>query len=160
LPVELTLHSTGSGESLRVEPVRELKSLRETVHIIEPQVLKPGDNPLAQIHGDLLEIEAEIALGNASEISFDLRGVPVVYDVETQKVSCLGNQATLAPKDGKISLHIFVDRASVDIYGGDGSLYLPMAKALSPNNESLKLFCQGGDASIVSLKVYELKSAW
>ena len=160
LPVELTLQSTSSGASLMVNPVRELKSLRRTAHTIQPQTLRPGENPLAGIHGELFEIEAEISVRDSKEISLDLRGVPVVYDVAAQKISCLGNQAALVPKDGKISLHIFVDRASVDIYGGGGTLYLPMAKALSAQNQSLKLSCQGGNAGLISLKVYELKSAW
>ncbi|HXI69257.1 MAG TPA: glycoside hydrolase family 32 protein, partial [Verrucomicrobiae bacterium] len=108
LPVELTLQSTSSGASLLVTPVHELKSLRQTAQTIEAQTFKPGDNPLAKIHGDLLELEAEIAVGDAKEISFDLRGVPVVYNVTAQKLSCQGNQAALAAKAGKISLRIFV----------------------------------------------------
>jgi sucrose-6-phosphate hydrolase SacC (GH32 family) len=160
LPVELTLQSISSGASLLVNPVRELKSLRQTTQTIEPQSLKPGANPLVGIQGDLMEIEAEIAVGDAREISFDLRGVPVVYNVAAQTISCLGSQAALVAKVGKIALHIFVDRASLDIYGGGGTLYLPMAKALPLENHSLKLSCQGGDARIVSLKVYQLKSAW
>jgi fructan beta-fructosidase len=160
LPVELTLRSESSGPSLEVSPVRELKSLRQSRHAIAVQTLNPGANPLAEIRGDLFEIEAEIGIGQAKQISFDLRGVPVIYDVATQKISCMGSQAVLAPQDGKIALHIFVDRASIDIYGGGGSLYLPMAKALSLNHQSLKLSCQGGSARIRSLEVYELKSAW
>lgn len=160
LPVELTLHSTGSGAALRVNPVRELASLRETTHVIKPQVLKPGANPLAGLQGDLFEITAEIAVGDAKEISLNLRGAPVIYNVADQKISCLGNQAALAPQNGEISLHIFVDRASVDIYGGDGTLYLPMARALSPKDRQLKLSCQGGNARIVSMSVYNLKSSW
>jgi hypothetical protein len=31
---------------------------------------------------------------------------------------------------------------------------------LSQENHSLKLWSQGGNAAIVSLKVYDLKSAW
>jgi len=160
LPVELTLHSTSSGASLLVNPARELKSLRQATHIIKPQPLKPGDNPLSEIHGDLFEIEAEIAVGDAKEISFDLRGVPVTYDVAAQKISCLENQSALVPQDGKIALHIFVDRVSVDIYGGGGTVYLPLAKRISPENQNLKLFCQGGAARIISLRVHQLKSAW
>jgi len=84
----------------------------------------------------------------------------VVYNVAARKLSCRGNQAALAAKDGEISLRIFVDRASVDIYDGAGTLYMPMAKTLSPENQNLKLSCQGGDARIISLKVYPLTSAW
>jgi sucrose-6-phosphate hydrolase SacC (GH32 family) len=66
----------------------------------------------------------------------------------------------LVPKNGEISLHIFVDRVAVDIFGGGGSLYMPMAESISPGQKSLKLSCQGGKARLVSMKVYELKSAW
>lgn len=55
----------------------------------------------------------------------------------------LSRESELKPDHEKISLHIFVDRASVDIYGGDGTLYMPMAKALSPDNQNLELICQG-----------------
>ena len=37
---------------------------------------------------------------------------------------------------------------------------MPMAKSFSPGQKGLKLSCQGGDARIASIKVYELKSAY
>lgn len=160
LPVKLTLHSSAARESLRVEPVRELESLRKTAHTIQPQMLSPGENPLAGIHGELLEIKADIAIGDAKKIIFNFRGIPVVYNVQTNKIICLGNEAQLKPDNGIISLHVFVDSASVDIYGGGGTLYMPMAKALSPEDQNLNLSCQGGNAKIVSLKVFNLKSSW
>ena len=160
LPVELTLHSTSDGASLLVNPARELKSLRTATHTIAPQTISPGNNPLAGITGDLLEIEAQIDIGQAKDISLVLHGVPVIYNVMSQKISCLGCEATLPPTDGKISLHIFLDRVAIDIFGGNGMLYMPMAKALSQNDKTLSLTCAGGNAAITSLNVYELKSAW
>jgi fructan beta-fructosidase len=160
LPVELTLRTTVSGPALKVEPIRELMGLRHHTHQLKPQSLTPGANPLAGIQGDLVEIETVIDIGSANKISLDLHGVSVTYDVAAQTVSCLGNHAPLAPVDGKISLHCYVDRAAVDIFGGGGSLYLPMAQAFSPGHRNLALSCEGGAASVVSLKVYELKSAW
>jgi sucrose-6-phosphate hydrolase SacC (GH32 family) len=160
LPVELTLKSSPSGPMLEVNPARELASLRHHKHEIKPQTLTPDVDPLANIKGDLLEIEAVIALGDAKTISFEIRGLPFTYDVPAQKISCAGSEAPLAPVDGKISLHLFVDRRSVDIFGGHGRLYMPIASALSQENHSLKLWSQGGNAAIVSLKVYDLKSAW
>ncbi|HEU5396273.1 MAG TPA: glycoside hydrolase family 32 protein [Verrucomicrobiae bacterium] len=160
LPVELSLHSRPGGAVLTVNPVRELASLRTGTNDIPPQALTPGANPLAGIHEELFELEADIAVGSAREITFELRGVPVVYDVAARKLSCLGCQADLAPEGGRIHLHVFVDRASLDIYGGDGTLYLPVAKALSPEDRDLKLSGSGGTAQLVSLKVYPLKSSW
>jgi sucrose-6-phosphate hydrolase SacC (GH32 family) len=160
LPVELTLHSTSDGSSLLVNPVRELKSLRAAKHTIAPQTISPGNNPLAGISADLVEIEAQIDIGGAKDISFVLHGVPIIYNVMSQKISCLGCEATLPPTDGKISLHIFLDRVAIDIFGGNGMLYMPMAKALSQNDKTLSLTCADGNAAITFLNVYELKSAW
>lgn len=160
LPVELTLRSTSSGPALAVRPVRELESLRRRTHVLKPQAFGADANPLAGIHGDLLEIEAVITVGDARTVTFDVRGVPIVYETASQRISCLGSQAALVPDQGKIRLHIYVDRASVDIFGGDGRLYLPMAHALSPGDQNLKLSCAGGRAAISSMTVYELKSAW
>lgn len=160
LPVELGLRLANGQESLSVTPVRELNRLRKSAYSVKAQTLAPGDNPLAGIYADLLEIEAEIATGQAGKILFDLRGMPVTYEAASEKIHCLGNEATLVPDDGKIQLHFYVDRASIDIFGGGGTLYMPMAKVLSPDNQDLALTCEGGNARVVSLKFYKLKSAW
>jgi len=160
LPAELKLVSGVSGPTIKVHPVQELKSLRGRTHKIKPQSLTPDTNPLAAIDGDLFEIEAEIEVESAKEISFDLRGVSATYDVAGQKFSCLGSHSKLVPKGGRISLQIFVDRRSVDIFGDNGRLYMPMAGMISPTNRSLGLTIKGGQSSIHSLRVHELKSAW
>lgn len=115
---------------------------------------------MAGIHGELLEIIATIELGNAAKISLNVRGVPVIYDVKSQELSCLGNKASLKPADGKIALQIFVDRTAVDIFSKEGRVYLPMAAAIPAEDTSLALNAVDGEARIDSLVVYELKSAW
>ena len=161
LPVELTLRSAGSGNSMiKVNPAKELVSLRKRTHTIKPQPLGADSNPLVGIKGDLFEIEAILKIAGSGETTFDLRGVPVVYHAASQKLSCLGHESTVAQKDGQISLRIFVDQNSVDILGDEGRLYMPMAMRMAPENHSLKLSCKGGYAEVVLLKVHELKSAW
>jgi fructan beta-fructosidase len=86
--------------------------------------------------------------------------VKVSYDVTSQTLACLGHRAALVPLAGKISLHLFVDRRSVDIFGGDGRVYLPMASAIPPNNRTVSVSASGGSARIETLTVHELKSAW
>ena len=161
LPVELTLHSTGSDKAMiRVNPVKELARLRKHTHTIQPKRLTAESNPLDGIKGELFEIEIVLKIGSSGEITLDLRGVPVTYDVASQKLSCLDRQSAVVPKDGKIALHIFVDRCAVDIFGDDGHLYMPMATRMSPENQALKISSNGEDTEIDSLKVYELNSAW
>lgn len=161
LPVELTLRSAGAHDAtIQVRPVKEFAGLRKRTHTIKAQRLTEGSNPIDGIKSELFEMEAVFNVGSAGWLTLDLRGVQVVYDVASQKLSCLGRQSIVVPKDGNISLHLFVDRCAVDIFGDGGRLYMPMATRISPDNRALKISSKGGNAEIVSLKVHELKSAW
>lgn len=160
LPVELTLHTTAEGLRLWVAPVKELESLRAERLVLPAQPLRPGDNPLAQFKAELAELVAELAPGLATELGFNLRGVPVVYDARKQELSCQGKSALLKPVDGRISLHLFVDRASVDIFGNAGRLYMPLGVIVPQGNTSLELYARGGEATVQRLEVCSLRSAW
>ena len=160
LPMKLTLHPTDAGLRLLVNPVKELESLRQVTHTLKPQSLKPGENPLAEVTGELLEVTAEIFLGNATEVGFKLRGIPVTYDVQKQELICQDRRTTLKPVAGKIELQIFVDRTAVDIFGNHGQLYMPMGIVVPPDDHSLEITAKGGTAQIESLTVYELESTW
>ena len=160
LPVELTLRTTEEGLSLYSEPVEELTSLRGKAHAIEPKVIQVGDNPLAEISGELLDIEAEISPGSATVVQFNLRGVSITYDTQKQEISCAEKTALLKMEDGKIRLRFLVDRTSIDIFGNDGRLYMPMGMAVPENNHTLEMTVVGGEAQIHSMNIFELKSAW
>jgi len=62
--------------------------------------------------------------------------------------------------DGKIRLRLMVDRTSIDIFGNDGRLYMPMGVIVPQDNLSLEVFAKGGSARITALEVHELKPAW
>lgn len=160
LPVELTLRNTADGLRLRPNPVKELATLRNRKHVLERQTVKPGANPLADVKGELFEVLAELTPGAAEEISFNLRGVAVTYDTKKQTLSCLGKTAALPLENGKIRLRMLVDRTSVDIFGNDGQLYMPMGVVLAPDNKSFAISAKGGEVQINSMETYELKSAW
>ena len=160
VPVELTLRTTDEGPRLHANPIKELASLRAQSHTIPPQPLKPGENPLAAVKGELLDLTAEFALGDAAEVGFNLRGVTVSYDAKKQELSCGDKKAALKPVDGKIRLRLMVDRASVDIFGNDGRLYMAMGVIVPQDHLSLEVHAKGGSAQITALTVHELRSAW
>lgn len=160
LPVVLTLRSTEQGLKLFVDPVDELKSLRNKAQVIKAKTIREGDNPLADIRGELLEIEVDIAPANARTVRFDLRGIPVTYDVQAQTLTCEDKTAPLAMEDGRITLRMLVDRTSIDIFGNGGQLYMPMGMIVPEDNHTLALAVKGGEAQIYGATVYELKSAW
>ncbi|MBI5387929.1 MAG: GH32 C-terminal domain-containing protein [Verrucomicrobia bacterium] len=160
LPVELTLNTTADGLRLSANPVKELASLRAKTRTIQAQPLRPGENPLATVTGELLDLTAELVVGNAAELGFKLRGVPVVFDAIQQELSCRGKKAPLKPVDGRIRLRLLVDRTSIDIFGHDGRLYMPMGTIVPEDNRTLEIYAKGGDARINALEIHELKSAW
>ena len=161
IPMELTLRTTAdAGLRLFVVPAKELESLRTTTWTIEPQPIAIGENPLAPINGELFDLTAVIAVGGATKVVFTLRGVPVSYDVEAQELSCNGKSALLKAEGGKIRLRMLVDRTSIDIFGNDGRLYMPMGVVIDTTNTSLRLRAEGTGAFINSLDVSELKSIW
>jgi fructan beta-fructosidase len=160
IPVELTLHQTGDGLRLFANPVKELAALRARHHQVGAGPLRPGGNPLAAVTGELLDLVADISVGDARQIEFLLRGVPVTYDVQEETLACQDEKALLKPVDGKIRLRMLVDRTSIDIFGNDGRLYMPMGVIVPAENRTLQLICAGGTAKINALDVFELKSAW
>ena len=56
----------------------ELERLRAARHASSALTLAPGANALAGIRGDLFDLRAQFTVGNAGEVRFAIRGVPVV----------------------------------------------------------------------------------
>ena len=154
------MRATDEGLRLRVNPVKELRSLRTGRTVLKARTLVPGENPLAGVKGELFDLSADIRLDQAAQIDFKLRGVAVVYDAKAQELSCEGKRALLKLVNGCIRLRMFVDRTSIDIFGNAGSLYMPMGVIVPHDNLSLEISAQGGAARINSLEVYRLKSSW
>jgi sucrose-6-phosphate hydrolase SacC (GH32 family) len=159
-PVTLTLHSTEEGPRMFAEPVREIKNLHSRRSGQKNKTLKPGDNLLSRLSGELFHIRAELRVDDASETGFVIRDIPVVYNVEKQELSCQGKKAPLKPVNGKIKLEILVDRTSIEIFGNGGKMYMPIGVILADNPKSLEIFTKGGNTNIESLEVYQLRSAW
>jgi sucrose-6-phosphate hydrolase SacC (GH32 family) len=159
-PVLLTLRTTEEGLRMCANPVKEIEKLYKKKHSFSNENLIPGKNPLSKIKGDLFDIHAELEVGDATQVGFEIRGVPVVYDVEKKTISCKEEKAPCKPTSGKIKLRLLVDRTSIEIFINDGQYYMPMGSIPDDDNMSLKVFAKGGKAKIISLEVNELNSIW
>jgi fructan beta-fructosidase len=160
LPVELELHTTADGPRLFAAPVRELAMLRSSTTRIVDQQLPADQDALAGLTGELWEICADIALGDAREVVLEVRGVPITYDAQQREISCAGTSAALEPIDGRIRLQVFVDRTAIDLFGNDGRLYMSVAVDLTSNDPHLFLRAQGGTATVVEADIHKLSSVW
>ena len=159
-PVELTLHQTDEGLRLFAVPVRELVGLRKKEQIVAAQTIHPGENPLHQLHGELIDMTVEIRCGDASELNFNLRGTIVHYNVAQQELTCGDSKAALKTANGIVQLRFLVDRTSLDIFGQNGQVYMPRGAIAPLENHTLGISVMGGKAELISCHVCELKSAW
>lgn len=80
--------------------------------------------------------------------------MPVTFNVEQQRLTCLGASAPLPPIDGVVRLRRLVDRASLEIFGNAGQLVMPLAVVFrETERRPLALFSGGGTAELRSLTV-------
>ncbi|MEP0844338.1 MAG: glycoside hydrolase family 32 protein [Phycisphaerae bacterium] len=159
-PCELQLRTFPEGIRMIRRPVREIAALRVREHKWENEPADAARNLLAGVQGDLFEIQAEIELLGADEVGLRIRGEPIRYSSRSRKLSCLGADAPLEPLDGRIRLHVLVDRTSLEVFGNDGRVSLTSCFLPRPDDRALQTLAAGGPARWLSLRVYELRSTW
>ncbi len=156
LPHRLTLHKTPEGIRMFATPIKEIGKLRKKTYSAGSAELAPDAPKSVAVSGELFEIRAEFALGQAHAVGLDIGGNRVTYDVAAGKL----NGAAMAPVDGKVSMRVIVDRPMIEICGNDGAVYITSSRGKRGDVSAIKAFANGGPAKLVSLEVHELKSIW
>ncbi|HCO92660.1 MAG TPA: 2,6-beta-D-fructofuranosidase [Phycisphaerales bacterium] len=159
-PVELTLHTTDEGLRMFAYPVKEIESIYVKEYVWTGIKLKPGQNIISGVKGELFDIDAEFETGIPDEFGFFINDFSVKYNVEKNQLSCEDSVAKLKPIDGKIRLRILVDRVSIEIFANDGRIYMPIRAIPESDERTLEVFTKAGNIKISSLKIRELKSIW
>jgi sucrose-6-phosphate hydrolase SacC (GH32 family) len=158
-PYELRLHNYGyNSYRLCALPIHEIESLRETPRSWKDLEVKPLENPLNGVTGDLWDIRAEIAPGAAKEVGFKVRGWTVVYSGGVLSSGKL--EAPMPAKEGRITIRILVDRTTVETFGNGGEVVIPACFLPDAADRSLGLFATGGAAKVLSLDICPMHSAW
>jgi len=159
-PTELNLRTTSAGVRLCSTPVAEITNNAVNVYTWTNLSVAPGYNPLSGIRGSLFDVKAQFTPGSAQTIAFTFQNVTVAYNASSQQISCNGDSQPLAPVGGSVQLEIIVDRDTIEIFGDNGQLYMPLPANNSTGNSLVSLSCAGGDATFSSLTVNKLKSIW
>ena len=160
-PCVLTLREVGGTLTMFRYPVSEIETLRvKNLLAVKDQPLAPDTNPLAEVKGDLFDVDAEFAVGDAKEIVFTFRGQTVRYQVAEKSLQVIDAKTGLAPIGGRVKLRILVDRTSIEVFGNDGQISSTNAFVTDPDLKNISLTAVGGTAKMVKLDVYELKSVW
>ena len=181
IPRELKLRRFPEGVRLVQHPARELRALRKQHASVKNQDIESANRWLQRkrVSGELLEIVAEIELENAAEAGFSVRKGPdqeTLIGVDTQRSQLFvdrtrsgnvnfsehfsGRHAgpiTLTQK--RVQLHIFLDRASVEVFGNHGERVI--SEVIFPAaGDGLELYVKGGRAHIGKLDIWKLSSSY
>lgn len=159
-PVELSLHTTADGIRMFVNPIEEIANLRGQHWNWSNKTVRPGENPLTAVVGELFHIKADLRPQAAQSCQFVIRNIPISYDVSSQQLTCQGKSAPVAMENGKIRMEILVDRMSIEIYANGGRIYMPIGVDMANNPNSLEFVTEGGDTFIETLDIYKLQSIW
>jgi len=159
-PCEMKLRTTAQGLRIYRTPAKEIELLRVKGLKWSNLTVKPGEDSFAGVSGELLDIRAEIELGDAAGFSFNTRGEIISYSAAEKKLTCLGASAPLEPVGKTIKLQILVDRSSIEVFGNDGEIAMTSCFLAKPGNKDLALRSTGGTIRVVWMQVYELESAW
>jgi len=182
IPRSLELRSFNDGIFLTQQPVRELQTLRGKHYQTGRQSIGDSLDLLskADVKSKTIEIKARFKLKDGQNFGFKLaRGLDeetiVGYDAIKNKLyvdrrnsgeSSFNKdfagiyKAPLAPQEGIISMHIFLDKSSIEVLGNDGRVVLTNRIFPSDGNTGLSLFAKGGAAELLSLDVWQLHSIW
>ena len=158
-PVTLTLRTFPEGVRLCTWPVKEIDALHGKHHRWAG-TLKPGQNPLAGVEGELFDVRLEIEPASAAQVELNIRGVPIQYSVKEHVILCMGNSAPAMLTDGRLALRVLVDRTSIEIFTADGRVNMGYCFLPPADNKKLALYAKGGVATVRAIDVRELKSVW
>ncbi|MBQ2849427.1 MAG: GH32 C-terminal domain-containing protein, partial [Thermoguttaceae bacterium] len=174
VPRELTLRSTADGVRLCINPVEELKTLRDKPLALR---VKSQDNAAAFVpvpsrgdsaSFDLLDVELSFETENVASQTFAIRGRKIELNFAEKTIKHDGVVAPLAVEDGKVSLRVVLDRTSIEIFANDGlsqiaKCFVPADKNDAPIAELSPAVATNGATNVrsdVKLEVYPLRSVW
>jgi fructan beta-fructosidase len=181
IPRSLTLKDGPNGLRLAQQPVDELAQLRDIAYQMEDVPLEGTLDLGGQgLSGRALEIVATFEVGAAREVGLKVRTgdgeeTVVGYDVAAEEVFVdrrasgdVGFHPRFAGRhagahaidNGQITLRVFVDWSSVEVFADGGYTVLTERIFPSPESAGAALYASGGAARLVSLEAWNLKSIW
>jgi fructan beta-fructosidase len=168
--VRLIQRPVGPGSARRApEPGIELREIL----VPEGAMLLPEP-----AHGRTLEIVAEFALGSAERfglrlresgdqrtiVGYDTRSASLFIDrtdagrVDFHDAFPAIHHGPLTAEDGRVRLRVYVDTASVEVFGGHGECVLTDQIFPDDDSRACSLFAEGGDVTVNYLDITPLST--
>lgn len=175
-PRELALARDADGVRLVQQPARELAAIRGSSHTLHDLTIAAGTTPLPEVNGRALEIVATFRADSATATRFGLRvrvgrdeATVVGYNRERAALYVDRSRSgmdlpgfaapqvvALAPRDGRITLHLLVDTASLELFADDGRVTLTNQIFPRADSVGVELFAEGGEVELETLDAWAL----
>lgn len=178
LPREIGLFRAPDGEIyVSSAPSPELLSIRDKLLTNKTNIgISKNRKDFALPHNGICEILADIEVGNSGVVTMNISNkvgntIGISYDAVNHTVSFDRTTSgivdfsesfpavTVSPtfeQTGKVSLRIFLDRSSVELFGNDGRFVMTNLVFPEEPYTLLSISSEGGKAKVKNLKVYSL----
>ena len=185
IPRVMALKETEIGLQVIQKPIPQLKKLRESYFetkglIVEGNIVFNGLQPVRNSY----EIKAEFTKQSAAEFGINLlvgegRKLVLSYnpltstitldrtnctdfvsDKEFNRYFSTKMNAPIKLNDDILSLHLFIDQSSIEVFTNDGEIVLSALTFPSEKQLGIEFFSKGGSTEISELNMWELKSIW
>jgi fructan beta-fructosidase len=182
LPRVLSLKKFSDGLQLVQSPIVETQQLRVQRQFQAASLSVRETNRRmkeANLKGEILEIEAELAPEGTKEIGLRLRegvGEETLVGISSEKNEVFidrtksgevsfastfpGRHSATLRQSSKVRLHIFLDRSSVEVFVNDGEVVLTDRIYPSPGSDGVELYTDSDRGRVLSLSVWRLRSVW
>ena len=184
IPAEITLRTTPNGIQMLRNPVNEIATLYTKTHKFEQLTAAAANVKLTALKPELIDLS--LVFLPASNFTLNVRGLKIDYDA-AKKEFAVNNEARVAAEmaamqkrpaakqkperdnprravpapavDGKVTLRVLVDRASLELFVNDGQAAASFVIVPAAANRTILI--EGNAAlKLDSLVVNELKSSW
>jgi fructan beta-fructosidase len=182
VPREVALGTIGGRIEVVQRPIRQLDTLRQDpAYELNDSTIPEGTWALGRgATGKALDILVDFDLKTAEKFGLKVRtgnGEETVigYDVAASELyvdrTRSGNvgfsrdfpgvqRAPLTARDGDVRLRILVDWSSVEVFAENGERVITDQIFPSGTSEGVELFSEGGDATLDSLAIWQMRSIW
>ena len=177
IPRELYLRKYSEGLRLIQKPIEELKALRQTIFqandtytdTINPQIARLKLENSLELHA-VFTVDSTRKFG--IKISMDEAEETVIgYDAEEQEIFldrtrsgditfsndfAAMHRASLLPEQGKISMTIFIDSCSVEVFANDGRVVISDLIFPAAQNVNIQFYARDGDVHLNKFDIWKL----
>lgn len=182
LILKLGVDAEKGGYVLTQTPIEQYETLRDTRNatVLTGVTAEAGNDLLKDFRGDCYELDATFTPGkDTKKVGFALRKggseeTLVIYDlkkgelsIDRSKSGILINDAFKAPvsqkvaknADGTVELHLYVDRASVEVFSKGYTAAGAMQIFPSADSQGIQVIVEGGAAQ-ADIAVYPMGGIW